>query len=93
VISAKANGAAPCAARSGFPAEEKSKPDNGAGSVDEPSAPAGTVCIYPQLIAGGISSIRSEAFPFDKSKYGFLVGWNTTTGDTLFRGVWAYTAP
>jgi len=65
------------------------------GSLAEPTAPAGKVCIY---VAGGDNAIDVNGFSVipgsGASPYGFKLGWTSNgAGDTFIDAVWAYTAP
>jgi len=63
------------------------------GSVEAPSASPGWICIYPTA-AVNATQLRALAVPNGTGSYGFTVKWVTaTSGPTIFRGVWAYTAP
>lgn len=63
------------------------------GSVENPTAPPGQLCIYPS-VAVRAKEIKAVATPNDGSNFGFLVRWEAlSSGLTEFRGVWAYTAP
>jgi hypothetical protein len=65
------------------------------GTLDEPTAPAGKVCIY---VTGADQAFNVEGFSVrfgtEASKYGFKLKWDASTqGDTFVDAVWAYTAP
>jgi hypothetical protein len=65
------------------------------GSPANPTAPAGTVCIY---VAGGDNALDLNGYSVlpgtDASPYGFKLKWeNAATGDTFVDAVWAYRAP
>jgi hypothetical protein len=65
------------------------------GTVANPTAPAGVVCVYMSG-SGNATSVTGFGAPITTtgSPYGFLVRWTVTaTGDTFFYGNWAYTAP
>ncbi len=63
------------------------------GSVDAPSANPGWICIYPTQDTNA-SQVRAIALPNGDGSHGFTVKWvSAATGRTIFRGVWAYTAP
>ena len=65
------------------------------GTPDNPTAPAGKVCIY---VAGADHAFNlsgySVRFGDEKSKYGFKLKWDASQkGDTFIDAVWAYKAP
>jgi hypothetical protein len=65
------------------------------GTLDEPTAPPGKVCIY---VTGADQAFNlngySVRFGTEASKYGFKLKWDASTqGDTFVDAVWAYTAP
>jgi hypothetical protein len=65
------------------------------GTITAPTAPAGKVCIY---VAGSGNAVELVGFSVlpgtGASRYGFKLGWVSTTGDDTFvDAVWAYTAP
>jgi hypothetical protein len=65
------------------------------GTLDLPTAPAGKVCIY---VAGASNALNIAGFSVrpgtGASKYGFKLGWDSSTADdTFIDAVWAYTAP
>lgn len=63
------------------------------GTTTTPTAPSGKVCVYPYTLSNA-SSINAVAANSGDAKSGFTVNWNaTTTGDTKFAAVWAYTSP
>lgn len=63
------------------------------GTVEAPSASPGWVCIYPTQDTNA-SQVRSIALPNGNGAHGFTVRWvSANVGRTIFRGVWAYTAP
>lgn len=59
------------------------------GTSQNPSAPAGFVCIYP---SGRINF--SSIHALSDNQFGFFVSGNSVSaGDVLFRATWAYTVP
>lgn len=59
---------------------------NCTGSIANPTAPAGVVCVY-----AGSASNDLIVSPGPAPKHGFTVGWNATeAGDTFLYGSWAY---
>lgn len=65
------------------------------GTTDEPTAPAGKVCIYPDYL-GNATNIDAFAYPFNglTSAKGFILDWSVSApGDTYLGGSWAYTQP
>ncbi len=64
------------------------------GTIDNPTAPAGKVCIYISSLSD--STIEAEsviAIPFENGR-GLAIGARpAATGDFYLRGSWAYTAP
>jgi hypothetical protein len=66
------------------------------GSVDNPTAPAGKVCIYR-----GSANVNLAAYigvqytsPADQNRWGFtILATAVAVGDVDARGTWAYTAP
>jgi hypothetical protein len=65
------------------------------GSVDNPTAPPGYVCIYPSIAVSATVIEGGTGVSASGAKYGFMVDWNGTVANsqTSFRGNWAYTAP
>jgi hypothetical protein len=65
------------------------------GSATNPTAPAGTLCVYPQgAVNPVLGSNNSSHFIVNATvvKYGFELRWVTTAGgDTNFRGNYAFT--
>jgi hypothetical protein len=66
-----------------------------AGTLAEPIAPPGDVCIY---VAGGDNAQNLSGFSVrpgtDASRFGFKLKWDPpNNGDTFIDGVWAYQAP
>ena len=64
------------------------------GTAENPTAPAGKVCIYPRV---WVFMTSAEAYivgasDAETTKYGFGVQWDSSNGST-FGAVWAYTAP
>lgn len=64
------------------------------GTVDNPTAPAGEVCIY---VAGGDNAADLFGYSVEPgsggSPYGFKLAWTSPiTGDTYIDAVWAYHA-
>ena len=66
------------------------------GTVANPTAPAGKVCLYKSDFAtttalGGYQISSND----DAEKYGFTVAMRTSTASSFVdgRGTWAYTAP
>ena len=65
------------------------------GSPENPTAPAGTVCIY---VSGADHAFNlagySVLFGTEASKYGFKLKWDASQiGDTFVDATWAYKAP
>jgi hypothetical protein len=65
------------------------------GTPDNPTAPAGKVCIY---VSGADHAFNlagySVLFGTGASKYGFKLKWDASqVGDTFVDATWAYTAP
>jgi collagen triple helix repeat protein len=61
------------------------------GTVSEPTAPSGKVCLYVTSIGSGVSSLTGFA---ELGRYGFFVyGVESSTSNNAARGTWAYTAP
>jgi Collagen triple helix repeat (20 copies) len=65
------------------------------GTPEEPTAPAGEVCIY---VSGADHAFNlagySVLFGTGASKYGFKLKWDASqAGDTFVDATWAYTAP
>jgi hypothetical protein len=65
------------------------------GTVANPTAPAGDVCIY---VAGGDNALDLFGYSIvpgtGGSPYGFKLNWTSpAAGDTYIDAVWAYTAP
>ena len=71
-------------------AEEMTKLSVCQGSVDNPTAPAGKICIYPVTFTG-VRAARAIAGA--RSQYGFDVVFDTPSSDFFFSAVWAYTKP
>lgn len=69
------------------------------GTYDNPTAPAGKVCVYPvQLRSDKIAADTIRARPLRGASAtatpGIMVNYTTNaTGDTYLQAVWAYTAP
>jgi hypothetical protein len=62
------------------------------GSVANPTAPAGKVCLYLDGVTGITSMSGVSAIPLGDR--GFAVGWIAAgTGDMFWYASWAYTAP
>jgi hypothetical protein len=71
-----------------------------AGSVNEPSAPPGKVCVYVLPFTDNVSTTGITATPMGGSgaplsdRFGFLIGINPAApGNVEAYGTWAYTAP
>lgn len=63
------------------------------GDATNPTASPGWICIYPTVDVNA-AGLRAMSLPTDNGRYGFALRWTASnTGRTLFRGVWAYTAP
>lgn len=65
------------------------------GTLDNPTAPPGKVCIY---ITGADHAFNVEGFSVrfgtEESRFGFKLKWDASqVGDTFVDAVWAYTAP
>ena len=62
------------------------------GTAAAPTAPAGTVCIYPYGIGSSIAGLNG----FQANNLGdqaFYISWDATAGSTFLFVTWAYTAP
>ena len=60
------------------------------GTLSQPTAPAGKVCLYVQAIGSGASSLGGYAI----DRFGFFVyGIQNSPSNAAARGTWAYTAP
>jgi hypothetical protein len=82
-----------CNSKSCLSAEELTYSARCTGSITNPSAPPGWLCIYPTARVNA-NNIRAYILPNDAGQYGFLLHWSApTAGQTSVRGVWAYTAP
>lgn len=82
-----------CGGASCLHSEELTFSENCPGSVEAPSANPGWICIYPTQDTNA-SQVRAISVPNGDGVYGFTVKWvSAATGRTIFRGVWAYTAP
>lgn len=63
------------------------------GTTNLPTAPAGRLCIYPEVVINA-SGIVASPVPAPGSAVGFSLGWNSpAAGNTAVRAIWAYTAP
>ena len=72
--------------------EEVSGTTNCTGSVSNPTAPAGKICVYPTNVVNA-NQIRAYADPENGSLHGFTISWNAVTpGTSAVDAVWAYTA-
>ena len=61
------------------------------GTVTNPTAPTGTICVYPAEAANPGLAENSHTI-LNADKFGFQVKWSpTAAGDTLFRGTYAFT--
>lgn len=65
------------------------------GTIREPTAPPGKVCLYANVRNGDTDSFSGEALStFIDSRNGFrVVGAGNFTGRATLEGTWAYTAP
>ena len=67
--------------------------DNAActGTVSEPTAPTGEVCLYVQALGPGVGSIAGYG---ELGPHGFFVyAVEKSVGNNAARGTWAYKAP
>jgi hypothetical protein len=66
--------------------------DRCTGSVDNPTAPTGVVCVYIED-RSGVEEVRGVGAPgFDGSAFGFGLAYRTTgAGHQAISGTWAYT--
>ena len=72
--------------------EEVTGSVNCTGSVSNPTAPAGKLCVYPTNVVNA-NQIRAFADPESGSTHGFTVSWNAiNSGTSTVDAVWAYTA-
>jgi hypothetical protein len=62
------------------------------GSADNPTAPAGKVCMYVTNGSGDFSA-TGVALPGGASRYGFRIEGPQDSSSAFVRGTWAYTAP
>lgn len=63
------------------------------GSLTAPTAPAGKICVYPEVFVN-VASLTVETVPGPMSTEGFRVRWAAMqAGRTGVSGVWTYTAP
>ena len=82
-----------CGGNSCLEEEELAYAGQCTGTAANPTAPAGWVCIYPTLNSNAFY-LRAVAVPNNNGRHGFYVRWRAKeTGRSLFRAVWAYTAP
>lgn len=73
--------------------EELALSSNCTGSVDNPTAAPGWLCVYP-IQDTNARVVRGYALPLGNGRFGFMVKWSAgAAGRTTFRAVWAYTAP
>ncbi len=67
------------------------------GSFDNPTAPAGKVCIYVDVMymAYDLEAqlVAATANPAQGSPFGFGLQWFTASGTSKVKATWAYTAP
>lgn len=64
------------------------------GTADNPTAPAGKVCLYLTAGVGLNSTFTGEAIPLSNgSRFGFNVAATQAASGTGVYGTWAYTAP
>lgn len=69
------------------------------GSAETPTAPPGKVCIYPTFAFHILTAIGLPNYGQANSSYGFQIRWSArregvgASQETMFFGVWAYTAP
>lgn len=68
------------------------------GTFDNPTAPAGKVCIYPDVFFAGFDMeaqlVAASANPAEGSPFGFGLQWYTEPSSTSkLKASWAYTAP
>jgi hypothetical protein len=66
--------------------------DRCTGSVDNPTAPSGVVCVYVEDHSG-VEEVRGVGAPgFDGSAFGFGLAYRATgAGHHAISGTWAYT--
>ena len=84
---------AECGGATCLSSEELGNSDICTGSFQAPTAPAGWVCVYP-VSDINLRDLIGLTVPDNNSAYGFEIrGRSLAAGTTLFRGVWAYTAP
>jgi hypothetical protein len=64
------------------------------GSISNPTAAAGFVCIYPDITVSA-NAISGNTGVTGDTKLGFQMEWNATTANSQssVRAEWAYTAP
>lgn len=63
------------------------------GSPNQPTAPAGAVCIYPTVVFN-VAHVQIGRVPGAGPAVGFSVSWSAPIeGTTRFEAVWAYTPP
>ena len=61
-----------------------------AGSLTQPTAPRGKVCLYVQVVGAGAGSLSGYAI----DRFGFFVyGLQSSPNNAAARGTWAFTAP
>jgi len=77
------------------PTTTDTNPAGCTGTPADPTAPAGTVCIY---VSGADHAFNLEGlsvlFGTGASRYGFKLKWDASdAGDTFVDATWAYTAP
>jgi hypothetical protein len=60
------------------------------GTMDNPTAPPGTLCVYPNAANNPVLAPDSH-FIGDINRFGFTVVWIAGPGDTYFNGTYAMT--
>ena len=64
------------------------------GSVANPTAPAGKVCIYPSAVGNAHFLVGFSSSNLPANSVGFGLGWEAQgEGDSWVRGIWAYKQP
>jgi hypothetical protein len=67
--------------------------ENCTGTAFNPTAPPGTLCVYPQQVINPAAGAGHIIASVGNDTLGLEVGWSATTAnaDTLFKGTWAVT--